>query len=54
MYKVDMVIEHTRGPAWDSDMALEFLMRTVKRLFSLSSPWSDGGVRNSASKLLAN
>ena len=54
MYKVDIVIEQTRGPARDSDMALEFLTRTVKRLFSFSSPWSDSGVINSASALLAN
>ena len=54
MYKVDIVIEQTRGPAWDCDMALEFLRRTVKILLSCSSPWSDGGLVNSASAFLAN
>ena len=53
-YKVDIVIEQTRGPAWDCDMALEFLRRTVKILLSCSSPWSDGGLVNSASAFLAN
>ena len=53
-YSVDIVIEHTMGPAWDVDMALEFFMRTVIKLFIFPLVCCEGGLVNSFSRFLAN
>ena len=53
-YNVDIVMEHTTGPALDVAMALEFLNRIVMKLFIFSVVCSEGGLRNSFCRLLAN
>ena len=52
-YNVDIVMEHTTGPAWDVDMALEFSMRIVIKLFILSVACCEGGLKNSFCRFLA-
>ena len=53
-YNVDIVMEHTTGPALDVAIALEFFKRIVMKLFIFSVVWAEGGLRNSFCRLLAN
>ena len=52
-YNVEIVMEHTTGPAWDVDMALEFSKRIVIKLFIFSVACCEGGLTNSFCRFLA-
>ena len=54
VYKVDIVIEHARGPALDGARILEFLISVSDRAFIFFVHSSEGKLMNSICRLLAS